>query len=181
MSLFTQPKVIDISFLSTFGLLTILAWTLPSKEAVADIAAFLDLFIFGGFALTIGVAWACFKLPFALQFAIDSVTEEELSHPGIQYVIKKNTQMFLIGFTLMAGFGAAIGSLAITNNLTNTLKIVLMVLEFSILGIMLTICNWLLPAYIFSEKGQTMLATVYADEIAEWNKAHPEHEWAQED
>ena len=65
------------------------------------------------------------------------------------------------------------------------IHIVLMVVlhfEYSILGIMLTIANWLLPAYIFSEKGhQHMLKTVYPDEIDEWNKDHPDHEWAQED
>lgn len=177
----TWPKVMDISFLCTFGLLTILAWSLPSDEAVADITAFLDLFIFGGFAVTIAIAWACFKLPFAEQMLVDHVSEEELSHPGPQYLIKKNTQMFLIGFTLMAGFGGAMGALTITNNLTNTLRIVLLVLEYSILGIMLTIAFWLLPAYIFSEKGQNMLDTVYSDEIVEWNNVHPDHEWAHED
>ena len=36
-----------------------------------------------------------------------------------------------------------------------------LVLKYSILGIMLTIAFWLLPAYIYSEMGEHMLDTVF--------------------
>jgi len=173
----TWPKVMDIAFLCIFGLLTIFVWSVPSDEVEADIRAFNSVFFFGGFAVTIAIAWACFKLLFWEQYLVDYVSEEELSHPKIQYIIKKNTQMFLIGFTLMAGIGGAIGALCITNNLPNTLEIVLSVLQYSILVTMITIALWLLPAYIFSEKGQDILDT---DEIMEWNNAHPDHKWGWE-
>ena len=176
--LIIQPKIVDISLLSAFGLVTILAWTLP-KEVAEQVVTFLDLFIFGGFAFTIALSWACFNTPIAEQFMIDYVTEEELKHPSIQYLIKVNSQMFLIGFVLMGGLGTAIGALTVTGNITTTLKIVLMVIEYSILGIMMTIANWLLPEYITGEKGMKMIEEKFGDECDAWNARNPDHEWAQ--
>jgi len=167
----------DISFLSTFGILTILAWTLP-VDTVGNILPFLDVFIFGGFALTIGAAWACFKLRFMDQVMLDYVSDEELRHPSIQHIIVRNTQLILSGFTLMAVIAAVNGTLSVTGNNTNTLRIVLLVLEYSILGIMLTIAHWLYPEYIGSEKGMKMIGDKYPDECAAWNAANPDHEWA---
>ena len=169
----------DISFLCSFGILAILAWTLP-EDTLRDIVPFIDVFIFGGFALTIGIAWACFKLRFNEQFMIDYVSDEELSHPTIQHLILKITQMFLIGFTLMAAIAAVNGALSITGNNTNTLRIVLIVVQYSILGIMMTIAFWLYPAYIASEKGIKMIYDKYPQECAAWEAANPDHEWANE-
>mmetsp|Transcript_23700 Transcript_23700/g.40346 ORF Transcript_23700/g.40346 Transcript_23700/m.40346 type:complete len:257 (-) Transcript_23700:121-891(-) len=171
------PKIMDISFLSTFGILTILAWTLP-VDTVGNILPFLDVFIFGGFALTIGAAWACFKLRFMDQVMLDYVSDEELRHPSIQHIIVRNTQLILSGFTLMAVIAAVNGTLSVTGNNTNTLRIVLLVLEYSILGIMMTIAHWLYPEYIGSEKGMKMIGDKYPDECAAWNAANPDHEWA---
>ncbi len=164
--------------LSAFGLVTILAWALP-KDVGEHIVSFLDAFIFGGFAFTIALSWACFNKLFAEEFIIDYVSEEELKHPSTQYLIKVNTQMFLIGFALMAGFGTAIGALTVTGNITSTLRIVLMVIEYSILGTMLTIANWLLPEYVMSEKGMKMIEEKFGDECDAWNARNPDHEWAQ--
>mmetsp|Transcript_3930 Transcript_3930/g.6807 ORF Transcript_3930/g.6807 Transcript_3930/m.6807 type:complete len:257 (-) Transcript_3930:1467-2237(-) len=171
------PKIMDISFLSTFGILTILAWTLP-EDTLRNILPFIDVFVFGGFTLTIGAAWACFKLRFMDQMMLDYVSDEELSHPSIQHIIVRTTQMFLVGFTLMAVIAAVNGTLSVTGNNTNTLRIVLLVLEYSILGIMLTIAQWLYPEYIASEKGMKMIGDKYPDECAAWNAANPDHEWA---
>ncbi|KAL7491793.1 hypothetical protein ACHAWT_001057 [Skeletonema menzelii] len=171
------PKIMDISFLSTFGILTILAWSLPA-DTLRNIIPFLDVFIFGGFALSIGVAWACFKLRFMEQFMLDYVSDVELSHPTTQHLILKGTQMYLIGFTLMAVIAAVNGALSITGNNTNTLRIILIVVEYSILGIMMTISFWLYPAYITSEKGMKMISEKYSDECAAWEAANPDHEWS---
>lgn len=79
----------------------------------------------------------------------------------------------------MAGFGTAIGALTVTGNITSTLRIVLMVIEYSILGTMLTIANWLLPEYVMSEKGMKMIEEKFGDECDAWNARNPDHEWAQ--
>ncbi len=164
--------------LGAFGLIAILAWTLP-KDVGEQLVNFLDVFIYGGFAFTIALCWACFNKLFAEEFMIDYVSEEELKHPVTQYLIKFNTKMFLIGFTLMAGFGATIGALTVTGNITSTLRIVLMVIEYSILLIMMNIAYWVLPGYIASEKGTKMIEEKFGDECDAWNARNPDHEWAQ--
>jgi len=53
------------------------------------------------------------------------------------------------------------------------------VISYVILGCCLTVAFWLYPAYF--EKHQEDIAKNYEDEIAEWEKEHPDHEFSQED
>ena len=147
---------------------------------VEDLLPFLDVFIYGGFVVVIGIAWACFNVRFTEQFTADMVPDEAvLSHPATEWGIQMCTIMFLVGFTVMAGFGAAVGALHVTGHLTNTLRIILTSASVSILCIMLLIANYGLFKYMTTKHFEKMLTEKYPEELAAWEAAHPDHPLAQ--
>ena len=180
--LIIQPKVIDVSLVTTFGILLILIWALPEEGAYvkSDVIAYFDAWIFGGFAADITTAWVCFKVPFAKQLYMDEVSEEELTHPGTKYLIKETTLAFICGFGMAGMFAIVRGSLMVTGNNTNTLNIVMQVLMWCSVAYGINMAAWVLPKYGTSDKFNNMIAEKYGEEVEAWNAKHPDHEWAKE-
>lgn len=142
--------------------------------------AWLDAWIFIGVSLDLTIAWVCFKVPFAKQIYMDEMSEEELSHPVVQYLINKTTQTMIIGFGLGGVFALVRGVLVETGNNTNTLNIVLQVLQWSSIVTAVNIAWWVLPQYSESDKCTNMIREKYGDEVEAWNAKNPDHEWAKE-
>ena len=178
----SQPKVIDVSLISTLAIVLILVWALPEEGAMvyADVIAFFDAWIFIGFASDITLAWKCFKLPAAKQLYMDEVSEEELSHPLVEYLIKETTLTLIYGFFSGGVFAIVRGCLIVTGNNTNTLNIVMQVLMFGSVISAVNYASWVLPLQAKSEKFLNMIGEKYGDEVEAWNAKHPDHEWAQE-
>jgi len=171
------PKVLEISALTTFIIVTILAWTLPLE---IGIVLYLNTFVMIGFALDLTIAWVCFKVPCAEQsMKEDGVSDEEIKHPTLQYLIKMIMYTLLVGFTLCGVISFANGYLTIAGNNTETLHWILMATEIGTLITTITIASTVIPKYVLSEKGMKMIEEKFGDEVEAWNAAHPDHEYAQ--
>ena len=176
--LITQPKVLDVSSLTTFGIVTILVWSFPKEMDHNFLFSYLDVWIFGGFVVDISIAWGCFGVRFTEQYTKDTYSEEELSHPSTDWGLRVMTIVYLVAFAALAGFGVAIGVFTMNGNITWALA--LRPIQWSTFGVFTSLMQYVIvPKYMKSKRFQKMLTEKYPDELAAWEAAHPDHPLAQ--
>ena len=170
------PKTLDIIFIVLFGILTILAWTLPENRDT--IKYFANVIINGGLALGVAITWMAGH-PFIRSYIEDNVGVEGSTYPVVKHMVTRLTSMWLLAFTVMALVSLPPAIMYVQGNPSTTAFNVCNIISYIILGCCLTIAFWLYPAYF--EKHQEDIAKNYEEEIAEWEKEHPNHEFSQED
>jgi len=77
------PKTLDIIFIVLFGILTILAWTLPENRDT--IKYFANVIINGGLALGVAITWMAGH-PFIRSYIEDNVGIEGSTYPVVKHM-----------------------------------------------------------------------------------------------
>lgn len=132
----------------------------------------------GGIALGVAVTWA-FGKPFIKNYVEDNVGIEGATHPTVMHMIKRLTTMWLVAFTLMTLVSLVPAVMQLQGSPNSTAFMVCNIITWIILAVCLTVAFWLYPEYF--EKHQDEFTNMYKKEIEEWDKEHPDHEFAKDD
>ena len=124
------------------------------------------------------VTWA-FGKPFIKNYVEDNVGIEGATHPTVMHMIKRLTTMWLVAFTLMTLVSLVPAVMQLQGSPNSTAFMVCNIITYIILAVCLTVAFWLYPDYF--EKHQDEFTDMYKKEIEEWDKEHPDHEFAKDD
>jgi len=87
--------------------------------------------------------------------------------------------MWLVAFTLMTLVSLVPAVMQLQGSPNSTAFMVCNIITWIILAVCLTVAFWLYPEYF--EKNQDEFMDMYKKEIEEWDKEHPDHEFAKDD